>query len=272
MKQPYITQLKESFHLLWKNKRLGMLAVLVDLLFFYGFGKVYAKIFLNVSDHLNTVNTILNEELPKLQTTTNINSVLLSNPDFAAAYRGVLYYIFLTILFLYLFWTIFQGINWFIACKINKKTSFLNYISRFAWLNLVWLGAFLLIVSFSGYLLSKSVASPLPLFGQGGIKAIAGILSLALLYFMIISYSLIPKKKTLKNSFITGWKKAKTALPMYLIILAILYFLNYLLLQIYLTNSLGLLIAYGLLIVLPALIYLRIYAVRTVQAVFLKTD
>ena len=114
--QAWLTSLQS----LWENKRVTAFAAFIDLLFFYGFGKAYASIFLSTAGHLKKLNEVITVTANDI-TTSSVTGSLLTQPEFVASYTAVLKSFVFILLLLIVFWIFFQGSNWFLAEYISTK-------------------------------------------------------------------------------------------------------------------------------------------------------
>jgi hypothetical protein len=168
------------------------------------------------------------------------------------------------ILVLYLTYAAINGIIWHISnfC-VTGKNNFWKYQLQFFVLSFIFL--------FSAYVIFRIIhKSLINLDFLYPMKIITVIIILATWYFMMISFALINKyklkqlKKHLKQTFITGYRKAKILIPTHLIILAVIFFTFYL---IYISQDSIYLSALFLAIFLflCALVWSRLYFLMTMK-------
>ncbi|MFO8015826.1 MAG: hypothetical protein R6U32_01845 [Candidatus Woesearchaeota archaeon] len=176
-------------------------------------------------------------------------------------------YTILMIAALYLLYSVMQGISWWYCRRIsgvsNKKRSdgfegragLKRYILSFSRVNLFW---FLVFIIYNMLAWARDFLSPAE---DPGVGLLPAVLLIALAYFASISYLLLPWVrgwKNIKASFSCGVRKAGELVPAYFLVAAVLIIIDFILY--YSLRADGrLALALGIILLLPALSWARIY-------------
>lgn len=160
----------------------------------------------------------------------------------------------------YLLYSLFQGINWKVASgAAGEKMPFYRFMIRFFAVNILWMAAFALLHFLSLYSDISSAVSE-RVAGHSGISALQFFVAAmwaVLFYFSAVSYSLLRQKPlaAIKKSFSLGAKRMSHLLPAFLAAGAAMIIIDTALRSF---RGLALVIA-GIVILLPALAWARIY-------------
>ena len=168
------------------------------------------------------------------------------------------------ILITYILFVIFQSFSFWYCRRISKlrEKGFFSYFGEFCKVNAFWFGIFVIynIISYLDGLLSMSA-------GPG---IFLDIFFLAMVYFALISCSMLPEIKgfaNIKRSFSLGIKKIDSLLPAYAIVLFVFFVINMVLtLSLRLGNAIFIFI--GVFLLMPALSWMRIYFMAVTKSQF----
>jgi len=240
----------------WK---LLALAVVVDILFFYSFGKMYAFVFERVSAGLGTVNGLLQVQLEGLASSGDVSGLVSRQAELEAAYAGVFKWIGVLLLALLACWIVFQGVAWLLARRIaGDRLRAFAFVASFARSSLVWFGLFLAVVLGMSFVSYGVSTSPVPLVGQRGMNLLSGILVLVVLYFAVWSYD--TEIKPVRSAFVRGVKDWRRLVPAYLVSLAVLASAGWLVPVLFRLHYLAL-VMFILLVLLPLMTVVRVFMV-----------
>lgn len=173
-------------------------------------------------------------------------------------------FILLMVVITYILYCIFQGFSWWYCRKISglkKQPKLKNYIKEFYKVNILWFVLFVIYI-FISFLRDLM---------NGGEKSEPSIFMIMIffvvLYFVLVSYSLLPKIRgiaNIKKSFSIGIKKIADILPAYIIIF-IVFLIIELLLNYSLKISNTLFVFAGVFLLMPAVSWLRVYFMVIVE-------
>ena len=206
--------LSKTWKRLFKVKKFFWLAVLFDLLFFVALSQVYWVFFTPATEAALQASDFIQQEMEKLAETTDLtelNEMVMQNPEFVAAYHKLLELAGLFLLVSLIAWIVFKSFAWYFSYqnvkKVKLKKFFLNFLIR----SIFWFFALIFYLFFMFWVLGKLT------FAQTtGISALSTILwagFFALLYFAQLSLASIPQK--FKNAFILGVKYARKLVFVY---------------------------------------------------------
>lgn len=246
----------ESFKIIRNKKYYILYPIIIDLLFILSYGFFMGFFIGNIQEKavalIQTGKSILSSG--------GLIKGLLTNKEAVS----IILFTFGFMITIYVIYSIFQGINWRFAKKFVKKNiPLLVYIKKFFLVNIFWFILFFLI-QFSDYIrrllsyLSKGTGLSTS-FISGNI--VINILIFLIVYFAFISYALISKYKiiqAIKKSFAVGITGIKHILPMYLIVFIIFLIINLLLILLSKINF-TLMIIFGIITVLPAFTWVRVF-------------
>ena len=165
-----------------KHWRLVVLAMLVDVVFFYSLTKIHVEFFLRIQPHLSVVMESIQKNAVQLQPSldgiTQLQSVVVQQADVLASYHAVIYLLGLMLLSLFGAWLVLQGLNWWLALHISRKESgsaqqVLLFARRFILRTLLWFVVFVLLLALLSLGLQSSVSS--------------GVLSVTTVYYLFLA-------------------------------------------------------------------------------------
>ena len=249
----------EFLHSLRKNWPLLFLVIILDIFFLYAFGKVYIAEFQTLSVHMSRMNALLQDSLGTFTQTEDTNDLQVDFVEFDKVMRLIYESIARVLLYLFLFWTLFQGANWYFCTRMAQHNIAVpKFIARFVSVTLVGFLGFLGIFSGAIYAAYKSTETPIPFIGHDGIVIIAVTALLVLLYAVFVAYS-VPLKRwwhTFKN-----YKVAITYISIVLLGVVFQYSLVWLAQK----DVLFMLIA-AIVVVLPTFVLARVFFIKQCEA------
>lgn len=242
-------------HSLRKNWPLLFLVIMLDIFFLYAFGKVYVVEFQTLSVHMSKMNALLQTSLGEFMQTEDTNDLQVDFVEFDRVMRLIYANIARVLLYLFTFWTLFQGCSWYFCMRMaQKQVNVAKYVWRFILISVVGFLGFLGIFAGAIYLAYKSTSTTIPLVGHDGIVIIAIAALLILMYGVFVGYS-VPLKRWWHNA--KNYKVAVTYVSV--IILGVIF--QYGLVWLAQKGVLFALIA-AIGIVLPTLVLGRVFFIR----------
>jgi hypothetical protein len=264
-KKTTINYFSDSFILIKKNPLHFFIPVLIDITFIFAFFFVYhfflSKIMNNFFSLLmmtgNSLQGII-EESPE--------SVLLMH-QMNSAITAIILWVMGLIISIYFIYSIFQSASWFFAGKfVHKKLILKQYIKRFFAVNIVWHIIFTIIIYF--YVRSVILTDIFKVSSSLSIvKPLSFILIIFLVYFALISYSLITKlnfKQSIKRCFVIGFKKLFSLLPFFVVFALSFFIIDLILRLIFLISDIVMLIA-GFIIIMPIATYIKVILISLIN-------
>ncbi|MBU0536718.1 MAG: hypothetical protein KKE20_07155 [Nanoarchaeota archaeon] len=174
------------------------------------------------------------------------------NNAIAPLARRAFFYLLGLLLVLYLAYVIFQGISWMYSRRFSGNNIPLkDYLKGFALVNIFWYVIFIFHSSALFIIDYYEISSK-------ALNYILMAVMIVVVYFAVISYTLIGKRGVIKSCFMIGTKHVLQLGPRVLGALAIIFALNQLLVLIS-AFSRVLVVILGVFVLLPALTILRIY-------------
>jgi len=218
---PVIKEWVLSWLLLSRNKIVVLASVLVDMLFFFLYGLMTRPIFANLTNHTIIIGSLVSQELRVAagRARPAVVDLLLQEPTkhFTMQFLGLLLVLAVVVFVIY---SVFQGINWWMAASITKKTMhWRDYLLKFAKINILWFVLFSIWYCFDAIfdlrrlVIEKSLNQP-----AAGASIVLNIILGVIIYFVLVSYPLLSAKK----SFSKGFRNLKTIIPA--LILVVIHF------------------------------------------------
>jgi ABC-type uncharacterized transport system fused permease/ATPase subunit len=258
--QSFTEDLKHSWQSLKDYRNWVVLAVIIDLVGLFAFAKVYVYVWTNAIDSLQAIDGIMEPGLGQDP------AVLVSQAaELGVHSDAVLHYAWILLAGIVLIWGISQGINWFLCSKMAmaKKMDwkhFKEHMIKFFALTLVWTFVFVVI----SYLSARMGMSPLLGLGNGAFM----IAAFAVLgYFEFVSYGIVPRYKLreiIQKTFKIGFVHLKKSLLLFAFSILLIIVLGFALAKIWSVKETWA-IAFFAVIILPAISYIRILYVRTLE-------
>ncbi len=196
---PVIKEWALSWLLLSRNKTFVLASALVDIVFFYIYGLMTGPIFANLTNHTIIIGTLVSQELRVAagRARPAVIDLLLLDPTkkFTLQFVGLLLVLAIVVFVIY---SIFQGLNWWMASSITKKTMhWKEYLLKFAKINILWFVLFSIwycldsIFDLRRLILEKSLNQP-----AAGASIVLNIVLGIIIYFALVSYPLLSAKKS----------------------------------------------------------------------------
>ncbi|MBI4145860.1 hypothetical protein HY489_00825 [Candidatus Woesearchaeota archaeon] len=202
--------LPKAWTLFAKNKKLLVLAVLIELLFVFSLVYVHYTFFLPTTDAALKAGKVMQEALTDLPESEvyQLDSLLADNPEFMASYYVLLENILYFLLSCLLLGIVFKGLLWWLANGCVKKTDLRKYWLKFAGLSVFWFFMFMLALLLYGWLTGGS-ATILPVTSSTTASVLFIVLLAVILYFAQVSFALAAESNTFKNTFLLGIQKRR---------------------------------------------------------------
>jgi len=266
-----IDRLKESLVLIKRNPLRLAYPVLVDLIFLFIYGFLSYFIFLKIDYYMSSIFEQITQNTAVFEDAFvfgGLLSAVKNVPGTDVLLKKAFLWILALAVLSYILYCVFQAVSWRLSINIAKKGKIKQYMKRFFLVNIVW--AFLFAVYnalaiFIGY--RKEILSRY--FEVSDFSLLLVVFGFVLIYFALISYSLIARHKageSLKKTFVFGVKKIKYFLPMYLIL-----FIAFLIINLIMTysSSVGvwLYVVLGVFVLLPFFAWARVYAYLVVEKI-----
>ncbi len=220
-----ITQtLPKAWKLFTENKKYLGLIIIIELIFLSLFGTLQYYLFYPSGEAANRAGEIIAQEMQKLQESEvyQLESILANNPEFMQAYNDLLKALSYFVFGVLILWIIFKGLSWHLAHKsVLRKIKLQQTWWKFALLSAFWFAIIMAILLIYGLL--EGSAALIPMESATATTWIMTLIFLLIFYFAQISFALIPAQQTFKNTFVYGWKHAKTIIPGFLVNLLITF-------------------------------------------------
>ncbi len=252
--------LKQSFELLTKSPFYLVFPILLDIIFLFLVGFVGSIFTTKAIPYLQSLATLQTQA-------TDTSAMIAQQTQLASTLTNIILILLQILLAVFVLWTIFQGINWFLATKcVKKKVNIKKYSINFLTLNIILAILIAIIAKFFFEITLKNLLTSTPIVSQSLVNTIAIIISIILLYFLFIGYSISYKyklKEFLKNIFKTGIKDFKKITTTYLIIIILFWVANYIV-KLFSLDFKSAMIA-GIILLMPLITFSRIYLIKTIE-------
>lgn len=181
------------------NKRYFLAMLLSDFLFLFSLSYAFILFIVPALQELLSAADVLKAEMADMTAITQLESAVLNNEAFIAAYHQTVYLFVQFLLVVFVAWLCFKSLSWFFSHKsFLKKIPFWSYLGKFCYLSGLSFVVLLVILVLSISLIRFSASFASFLFFA---------LLLLLLHFSQVSLSLIPSTKVLKSTFTCGVRK-----------------------------------------------------------------
>ena len=259
-------ELKENWKLFWKHKNIIPLVVLFEVLFAWFLITIHINILTKLYDSIDFVTSIMQEKMSALGSTNapSIGLELLKDNQFSYHYNLILQnigYFFLISIGLFI---IFKGLNWYVARRLFVKIKLKDYAKQFIPLTLFWAFVLMLLAFLTIYLSSKVRFDLWTILSSNSVIYIFWILVFFMIYFAIVSYSLIPVRGVFKKTFHVGYKHWKTLLPVY-VLNCLLGFVAFVFAFMFMRIRPFLALAIFVFLVFPVVHFTRLFIIRYVR-------
>ncbi|MBD3313813.1 hypothetical protein GF345_05205 [Candidatus Woesearchaeota archaeon] len=240
----FVKELSQSVKAVRHNKYLIVFPVLLDFLFPIAYGFIAAYFGGSIIDGLYSLGaSMLQAETSGM--TDTARGIIYALIGFAAAS--------------YAAYVLLQGLSWkyssvFSGMSGRKSTmSILVYLKRFAAVNLLWF-ALISLHSTASFLIDYHDLR------SSFLSALLYIYLAALVYFALISYTLLDKGsyRAVSQSFIKGFNNAVRILPRMLFAAAVLVIVNYAVISSAMISR-NIMIIMGVILLLPIVTWARVY-------------
>ena len=256
-----INNLKQSFELLTKSPFYLAFPIFIDIIFLLAIGFVGSIFTTKAIPYLQNLATI------QSTLATDTSAMIAQQTQLASTLTHIILILLQIVLAVFILWTIFQGINWFLATKcVKKKVDIKKYSLNFITLNIIWVIIIAIIAKFFFEITLKNLLTTTQIVSQSLINIITIIISIILLYFLFIGYSTSYKyklKEFLKNIFKTGIKDFKKITTTYLIIIILFWVAKYIV-KLFSLSFTSMIIA-GIIIIMPLITFSRIFIIKTIE-------
>jgi len=251
--------------------KILLVSALCDVLFFFIFGFITAPLYMKITEYIVIIGTTISESASLLMRgqEATISSIISNNPETSMYFnRLILIYVILAIS-IYIIYTFFHSVSWRISFSIaGKKTSIYKFMKEFSLLTLFWFAIYIIyyFIDFFSELRMAALQS-MNIESQNLFGSFATVIVILIFYFSMISYTLIGKGNTrekIKKSLIIGVKKAKYLIPCYAVI-AVVYLILETILDKLATVNVYLMVIVGLLTMIPAITWARVYLISIVE-------
>jgi hypothetical protein len=261
--QLLISNLKHSWQSLKDCRKWIALAVVVDVLALICFGKAYIYVWTKAIENLNAVYAALGSEM------ADTAALAAQSAEMMSEYQALMRYTWMLLIAVVVIWVVSQGINWFLCSKIamGKKIGFEyfgQHMLKFLMLSVFWTFVFLAITFLSVKLGTSSLVSVAPFN-----PALAVVLIAVMLYFELLSYGAIPKysfAELIQKSFKIGVLHLKEFVPVFFFSVA-LAAVSLLIMAKLIAFNVTVSIGFFVIVLLPALSYIRILYVKTAEKI-----
>ena len=257
--------IKESFYKL-KDKRM-LIPFFSDIVFLFFYGLIVLPLLDRVVDYVMAIGYHMSKSSGEITrqyiATESILNALLSNPDILSYFKKIVVLFFIIVIAVYVVYCLFQGISWKIC---YGKTKY-NYIKQFFLINIFWVLIFVVQQLVSLFFdLRMAVIKSINPSVVAKTNPVPTIILVVIVYFALVSYALVGKLKVreaLKKCFVTGIKKFKDIGLMYVFVVAMFFVLNRVLFAVGRINNI-LMIVLGVLLVIPAFSFTRLFIIDVV--------
>lgn len=216
--------IKKTFKQVKEKPFYLAIPVFIDLLAMLLFGYTLVDIRMRALNVVANLQGILNKSANMTMQAinqSNVVDIFSQQTELVSAEGALLKLLFVLFVAFWVIWLIFQGSSWrYSAAITEKKPKYFKFMSKFIYINLIWLTAITLLNLFIlGHQFNMQVE--LHSTTMDILTFVAIVLNFIVAYFMFISYTLIPSNKfrtIFKKTFLIGVNKAPAVLLSYLII------------------------------------------------------
>jgi len=261
-----IKELKQTWDILLSHYLLWILAAVVDLSYYILFSLSLYKFYENIAFHVQAIAFALGTQVQSLKEVSQetLAATLQNQDQLLYHYTSIAYYVGLIAGSILLLWLIFQGINWYIAHRINEhKVNLKRYVFRFCCTTLAGTLLIILVLFLSVRASMFILKSPIPLFDPAIINWISVIFFLWVMYLVFATYGVL-HKTSLKKHHKQLIKLGHIKFAAYIISLAFILVSNLILWKLVFISFLGT-VLFGLLITLPLYTFCRVYIIRVMK-------
>jgi len=230
----FLASIQASFKLIFKERRRLVPVLLLDLTFLVLFALVHTFIVLQALPDLSAINQLVAQEsqnVPQMpDADIDPSHLQFSFPmeSFQPRYAAVLEYTAIYLAIMFMLYNLLFAFAWLRTSTVCRRRPmpYWAYLKRFLIVNAIWALVFLL-GSYAMILVSAATMfGEVALVSQWVVDAAGALLGVLLLYFVMISHTLVIDRKVfplLKKTFVVGVKKIASAGPAFLLILLVYY-------------------------------------------------
>ena len=246
-----------------KQWKALVLFLFIDIFFLYSYGFVSGGIFSTFGEYLTAF------AMGATETTAgrviSLAEIVRQNPDLQPLIMPMIVLFILYFISVYLLYCIIQGYAWFRVKKLHEKILFNKFMLSFFKINIFWFVIYFITIFFTMLVLfQETIADQFggevnPLF-----SIIYKLFWAIFLYFAFLSYALIGSKKKL---FMYGIQRWKDLVPLYIIIGAAFYAVNFIAGKILGVVGFSIIISLllGLVLLAPVFVFGRIFLLQVVE-------
>lgn len=204
----------KTLNLTWNaiktHKRNFVFSIIFDAIFIVLFGLSQFAFFvpLGLAEAQMKTLDVISQETAKISTAEyyQLDSILGNNQDFQDLWSLMLTFIVLSLTSFVVLWLLFKLPSWLFSLKtIYSKVPFSELAFKFPLLSVFWF-----VVIFIGtFIFTLSTGSLIPLISPTIGLVLYVVFLFIILYFMSVSFALVPSQQTFKNTFIFGVRYAK---------------------------------------------------------------
>lgn len=256
---------RDSFKVLIQQRIKIIFPIILELMFFLVLGFFSGPLLNEIFTNLVYIGDLMAGE--SVTASKNMWDVVVSSESFAhMALIGVV-----LILVVYVLYCLFHGIIWRYCMGLNGKgTGYMAYIKRFFLVNILWyiLYIFIYLIYFFLFYID-TVGRRINPSGFYFISVIPIFFLLVVVYFALISYVLIYRNnawKSIRKSIKIGILRSYPLIGNMFLLIIFFFVLNYFLYLLSLV-SFVLLVIGGIVILMPMLVFARVYIQKVVDSV-----
>jgi hypothetical protein len=257
----------------YKKKRYFVYMMLADMVFIFFYGFLSFNLISRLQEYIFSMGTEIasrSAEITQQIMYKSVFEVLVSYPEISGLLSSIFWMLILIIFVVYIVFSIFQGFSWRMSLKIiGKEVPYHKFFAQFVILNVLWLVLFYCQRFFYTFAtVMNTISNKL---APGSSSQLLNYISFAFLalvvYFAFISYPLIGRYSVwgiIKKTFSFGVKKAFYFIPMYLIIIFMLFIVSSIL---HLANNVSIVLFFiaGFILLFPLLAFARVYIASVVN-------
>lgn len=269
----FLKNLKSSLYLLLS--KYTIYSVIVDVLFVFIYGFATAPFFAKILEFATAILSFISQYSGAItrQYTENpsILQIISTTPTLRSHLTGLILVFLSLAVVVFLLYCIFQLMSWRFAGIISgRKSTLYEYGMRFTAVTIPFFLIFMIVHVLSFFnSLAQIVSQRTGLPPTKTFITWIYILSFFMIYFGSIAYALILRKRaweSLKMAFSVGFKQAGTLLPYVLVMIAVFFVINKILVRI----PPSFLIPVGIILVFPAITWARVLIITVVNRVCCK--
>lgn len=235
MKLLFVADMENTFSKCISNLKEFSLSALSDIIFFFLYGLSASRFSLKIAEYMEAIVLKAGENsfnMGRIYSGSSIMQIINDTPEIRYYLNKILILLALSAVAMYITYTFLQAISWRYVFKVrNIDLSLISLIKRFSKLNIIWF-PIVIVLQIASFLvfLGQAVMQKLNPDALYGKSILFSVVWWAMVYFVFISYSLIPKNKSgscFTKSFSVGIKKSFQLLPALLLVFLIVSALSF---------------------------------------------